>query len=53
MKQMARNLTDAEEGFLKGKRYLLMDRDTKFCTAFRQILEDAGTEPVLLPPEVS
>jgi hypothetical protein len=27
-----------------------MDRDTKFRAAFRQILEDAGTEPVLLPP---
>ena len=50
MKQMARNLTDADEGFLKGKRYLLMDRDSKFCGAFRQILKDAGTEPVLLPP---
>jgi transposase InsO family protein len=50
MKQMARNLTDAEEGFLKEKRYLLMDRDSKFCAAFRQILKDAGTEPVLLPP---
>jgi putative transposase len=50
MKQMARNLTDAEEGFLKGKRYLLMDRDSKFCAGFRQILRDAGTEPVLLPP---
>ena len=27
MKQVARNLTDAVEGFLNGKRYLLMDRD--------------------------
>ena len=50
MKQVARNLTDAEDGFLKGKRYILMDRDTKFCEAFREILETAGTEPVLLPP---
>jgi hypothetical protein len=27
-----------------------MDRDTKFTAAFRQILADAGTEPVRLPP---
>jgi hypothetical protein len=27
MKQIARNLTDVEDGFLSGKRYVLMDRD--------------------------
>lgn len=27
MEQMARNLVDAVDGFLVGKRYLLMDRD--------------------------
>ena len=51
LKQIARNLTAAEGGFLEGKRYILMDRDTKFCQSFRGILEDAGTEPVLLPPK--
>jgi transposase InsO family protein len=50
MKRMAINLTEADDGFLKGKRYLLMDRDSKFCPAFRAILEGAGVEPVLLPP---
>ena len=50
MKQIARNLTDVEEGFLNGKRYLLMDRDGKFCPAFRRILQDEGVEPLLLPP---
>jgi transposase InsO family protein len=50
MKQVARNLTDAEDGFLEGKRYVLMDRDSKFSVACRQVLQDAGTEPVLLPP---
>jgi putative transposase len=49
MKQLARNLTAADDGFLTGKRYLLMDRDSKFTAAFRQILSDAGTEPVRLP----
>ena len=41
MKQVGRNLTDAEDGFLKGKRYVLMDRDGKFCPAFRDP-EDRG-----------
>jgi putative transposase len=50
MKQIARNLTAAEQGFLSDKRYLLMDRDTKFAEAFRDILKDAGVEPVRLPP---
>ncbi len=27
MVQVARNVTDAEEGFLRGKKYVLMDRD--------------------------
>jgi putative transposase len=50
MKQIARNQTDAEDGFLNGKRYLLMDRDAKFSTAYRANLADAGVEPVRLPP---
>ena len=35
IKQRARHLTAADEGFLVGKRYILMDRDTKFSEAFR------------------
>ncbi|TWT81468.1 hypothetical protein CA13_29210 [Planctomycetes bacterium CA13] len=27
--QMARGLKDCEDGFLNGKKYLIMDRDTK------------------------
>jgi len=50
MTQIARNLTGAEDGFLKGKRYMLMDRDGKFCPTFRNMVRDAGIEPVLLPP---
>ena len=48
--QIARNLPDAEEGFLKGKRYVLMDRDGKFSAAFQAILKTAGIGAVLLPP---
>jgi len=50
MKQLARNLTAADEGFLLGKRYLLMDRDSKFSAAFRGMLADAGTTAIRLPP---
>ena len=50
MLQVARNLTDAEEGFLHGKKYLLMDRDTKFSEAFRVTLQQGGIEAVRLPP---
>ena len=49
MKQIAKNLTNFEDGFLNGKRYLLMDRDGKFCPAFREIVKDAATKPVRLP----
>ena len=51
MTQIAKNLTDVEDGFLKGKRYVLMDRDGAFCPAFREILKNEGAEPVLLPPQ--
>jgi len=49
MKQMARNLTDPLVGFLRDKRYLLMDRDTKYSEAFRHLLEQAGVDCVRLP----
>jgi hypothetical protein len=50
MLQVARNLTDAEEGFLRGKNHLLMDRDAKFSEAFRVILMQGGVKAVRLPP---
>lgn len=50
MKQIARNLTDCEDGFLRDKKYLILDRDTKFCKSFRSLLSDSAVEPLLLPP---
>jgi putative transposase len=47
MKQIARNLTDPMDGFLLGKRYLLMDRDGKFSPAFRDRLKDEGVRVFL------
>jgi len=49
MKQVTRELTNCEDGFLNGKRYLIMDRDTKFCQVFRDILNAEGIESVRLP----
>ena len=49
MKVIARNLTDPCDGFLQGKRYLLMDRNGKFCSAFTDRLKDEGVKPLLLP----
>ena len=44
------NLTDAEDGFLNGKRYVLLDRDAKFCEAFRHSLRSGEVQSVRLPP---
>ena len=48
--QMARNLIDPEEGFLRGKTHLILDRDTKYTKAFCRTLEREGVEMVQLPP---
>ena len=49
MKQMARNLLDAYDGFLREKRYLILDRDPLYTKEFRQMLRGAGLKPLLLP----
>jgi len=49
MDQMARNLLDAVDGFLRGKRYLLVDRDPLYTREFRAALARGGTEAVRLP----
>jgi transposase InsO family protein len=49
MQQMARNLTDDEDGFLKGARYLIHDRDPLFTLAFRERLKPSGVASVKLP----
>ena len=42
MAQVARNLTDRVDGFLRDAKWLILDRDTKFTEQFRRILDDAG-----------
>jgi len=39
MMQMARNLTMDEWGILQPGQYLIHDRDTKFCAAFKETLD--------------
>ncbi len=49
MTQVACNLTDPVDGFLRGKRFLILDRDKKFTAEFRATIEDAGTDVIRLP----
>ena len=42
--QCRRQLTDAVDGFLLGKRFLLHDRDPLFSEAFRETLAATGVE---------
>ena len=49
MKQIARNLTDVDDGFLIGARYLIHDRDPLFTRSFRQVLKSSGVKTVKLP----
>ena len=50
MQQMSRNLLDPENGFLREKRHLIADRDTKYSAAFRLALEREGIGVIRLPP---
>jgi transposase InsO family protein len=50
MLQMARNLTDWEEGALHAKQYLIIDRDNKYSALFRRMIRDQGTKVIRLPP---
>ena len=53
MDQIARNLLDFEDGFLLGKKYLLVDRDPLYTTEFRAALERGGVGVVRLPARSS
>jgi putative transposase len=49
VKQVARNLTDVDDGFLNRTRYLIHDRDPLFTDDFRQVLRSGGVKTVKLP----
>jgi transposase InsO family protein len=50
IQQIARNLTDRVDGVLRGKRYLIHDRDPLFTERFRAVLRATGIECLKLPP---
>jgi transposase InsO family protein len=49
MEQVARNLTDPESHTLGHQKYILHDRDTKFCSGFGSTLSSGGLQPLRLP----
>ena len=49
MTQVVRNVTMADVGFLCSTRYLIHDRDSKFCASFQRTLEEVGIKTVKLP----
>jgi putative transposase len=50
MLQIGRNVTDSQAGALQGKRYLIIDRDTKYSDQFRRLIGNSGTQVIRLPP---
>jgi hypothetical protein len=50
MEQVARNLTMAGVGLRCGCRYLLQNRDAKFCAGFDAIFAPVGIEVLKLAP---
>ena len=52
IEQQARNATMEEWGFQRGCRYLLHDRDTKFCGTFRELMESGSIKTIRLPASV-
>lgn len=42
-------MTHRVDGFLRGHRALIIDRDSKFTVSFREALKQAGVEVVLTP----
>ena len=51
MTQIGRNATDAVDGILNGKRYLIHDRDPLFTTEFQCVLASNGMNAIKLPPQ--
>jgi hypothetical protein len=50
MSQIGRRVTDAMDGILNDKRYLIHDRDPLFTEEFQCILASVGVTAMKLPP---
>ena len=51
LEQMARNLTDPVDGFLRTARQLIHDRDPLYTRVFGEILTSGDVGPIRLPPK--
>lgn len=51
IRQVCRNLTDCEDGFLRNASHLIVDRDSSFIPMRGFIEQNTETEVVLLPPK--
>ncbi len=51
MMQVARSVTDPFDRFLEDKKFLIVDRDAKYCEAFRHLLKMAGDQPIRRSPK--
>jgi putative transposase len=49
MEQIGRSATQETLGYLHPCRYVLHDRDTKFCASFRSALASGGVKTIQLP----
>src|SRR3979409_1605047 len=49
MTPVARNLTAARDGFLRGVQYLILDQDPLYTATFRRLLRGSGVKPLVLP----
>jgi hypothetical protein len=49
MEQIVRSATQETWGYLHPCRYVLNDRDTKFCSSFRSVLAGSGVKTIPLP----
>ena len=51
VKQVCRNLTDCEDGFMRDASYLIVDRDTSFLALREYLHTKTDIKIVLLPPK--
>ena len=51
MEQIGRSATQEKWGYLHPCRYVLHDRDTKFCASFREALASGRVKTIPLPPK--
>jgi len=51
MKQVALDLAAFDDSFLRGYSHLIIDRDSKYTTEFREMLKENDVDVVPIPPK--